>query len=158
MHRRVSFGISTTGALSRKLRLIALMLDLRTMAQCVRSLAPSHEARSIAPATFSEIMHAPGIVWDGASDATIWNDARTNHAFRAWHDAHHIAGQFGFTLEGEIATCRAQQAALIAAFPSAPAWALQLLDIEIIGQALYAERHHHFPLDQRTFTHERLTQ
>lgn len=128
------------------------------MAQCVHSLAPSHVARSIAPGTFPDIMRAPGIVWDGASDATIWNDARINHAFRAWHDACHIAGQHDFTLAGEIATCEAQKRDLLRFAPRAPAQALQLLDIEIVGQALYAQKHGHFPLDQRTFTLERLTQ
>ena len=132
------------------------LFDLRPMAQCVHALAPNYTARSIAPSTFPEIMEAPGIVWDGASDATIWGDAHTNHAFRAWHDACHIAGQFDFTLAGEIATCEAQKRALLRFAPRAPAWALRLLDAEITGQALHYAQHGAFPLDQRRFVLERL--
>lgn len=129
-----------------------MRFDRHQFNQAILFLAPLHVTRGHAPGTFEEIMQAPGIVWEGASDATVFGDARVNHAFRAWHDAHHIAGQFDFSLTGEIATMRAQQRDLVRAFPSCPAWALDIIAAEVQGQAEYFAAHGAFPLDQIAFT------
>lgn len=120
----------------------------------ILELAPRFDARSNAPATFGDLMrHGSSIlpVWDGASNATIYKDPRVNHAFRAWHDACHVAGQYDFTLEGERAACEMQQRQLVERYPSAPQWALDLLHTEVIGQAEYFAAHGAFPLDQEAF-------
>ena len=129
-----------------------MRLDRHAFNNAVLSMAPGFEARSLAPSTFADLMRAPGIVWDGASDQTIFADARVNHAFRAWHDDHHVKGQYDFSLTGEIATMRAQQRAMREAFPNVPQWALDILDAEVRGQAEYFAAHGAFPVDQISFT------
>lgn len=116
--------------------------------------------RGLAPATLAA-HHASGArllrVWDGASSGTIWGDARNNHAFRAWHDSHHISGQFSFTREGEAAACEYQIAQLYVAFPGAPkSWAA-VIRAEVIGQADYFVAFGRFPTDQLAFFRDYLT-
>jgi len=116
------------------------------------SLAPSHTARPIAPSTYRQLVECGKfIVWDGASDATIYGDARVNHAFRAWHDSCHILGHHDFTLAGERAAADLQCAQLLAAYPRAPGRWLKLIHAEVTGQAEYFARHGIFPLDQLEF-------
>ena len=125
-------------------------------------LAPAFTAAPKAPETFRQLMQARAetralLVWEGASEATVYGDARVNHAFRAWHDATHIAGGHGFTLEGERATYRDQWAAVLSLYPSAPdAWRA-LLHAEIIRQAEHYEAHGAFPTDQAAFIREALS-
>ena len=127
----------------------------------ILELAPAHDARAIAPATLADLLAldtgAALPVWDGASDRTPYGDARVNHAFRAWHDATHKAGGYGFTLEGERATCAAQARAVMLAYPRAPRLWLALLDAEINGQAAHFAAHGFFPADQTAFIKERLS-
>lgn len=125
----------------------------------ILSLAPAHVARGVAPGTFADLMACDASalpVWEGASDATIFKDARVNHAFRAWHDATHRTGAHAFTLAGEIATAQDQKRAIALRYPSAPAWVYRLIDAEITDQALYFARTGAFPADQLHFTMERL--
>jgi hypothetical protein len=130
-------------------------LDRHTFNVAILGLAPVHLAQALAPSTFAEVMRSPSlVVWEGASDATIFRDARVNHAFRAWHDSLHIAGAHDFTLTGEIATMKAQCAALREAFPSAPQWAFDILRAEVQGQAEYFAAHGTFPANQIAFTLE----
>ena len=83
----------------------------------VRDQAPPHYATSDGPQTWAELdalnkrwldrAHAFGDcfvlpVWDGGCDSTIYPDARTNHAFRAWHDSIHLANDYSFSREHEI--------------------------------------------------------
>ena len=91
------------------------------------------------------------LVWDGASDRTIYWDAAVNHAFRAWHDACHIAGRFGFNLDGERAACELQIVQARLAFPSIPLSIIATIRAEVVGQAEYFAAHGCFPLDQRKF-------
>ncbi len=126
---------------------------MRYLNQAILLLAPAHVAQPIAPATFADIMLAPAIlpVWDGASLETIYQDAKVNHAFRAWHDSCHIAGNYAFTLEGERATCEHQIAQLLATFPSAPAWAINTIRAEVIGQTEFFSSTGAFPGNQAAF-------
>lgn len=126
----------------------------------ILELAPRHVARPSVPLFDAATPHerlaqlqTPSglLVWDGASDATIYADARVNHAFRAWHDACHIAAGVGFTLSAERAACEAQLRSLLLAYPRAPRHWVQLIRAEIIGQAEHFATHGTFPVDQFAF-------
>jgi len=111
------------------------------------------------PATFAEIMQSERlIVWQGASDKTIFGDACVNHAFRAWHDANHIAGLHDFTLAGELATMRAQQRDMFNTSGDNATTRLcaRIIQAEVQGQAEYFARTGAFPIDQIAFTTEYL--
>lgn len=118
--------------------------------------AGSWEGFSVTEATpigqFAAFIARRGImtVWDGASDRTIWRDARVNHAFRAWHDDCHIRAGVGFTLVGERAACELQIRELMAAHPQAHAMAA-IIRAEVIGQAEYFAATGSFPEDQIAF-------
>lgn len=98
-------------------------------------------------------------VWNGASDYTIFGDARTNYAFRAWHDWHHYVGGFEFNREGETRTCRTQCQQLVDMFGDSERvrqWC-KIVEAEIIGQLEYNERNNgHFPIDQKAFVEDYL--
>lgn len=119
----------------------------------VLAMAPPFEARPVAPATLADLLRLTGplVVWDGASAATIYGDARVNHAFRAWHDAAHIDGQYPFTLEGEVAACEHQIACARRRFPRLPDSLAALIRIEVVGQAEHFAAFGTFPADQSTF-------
>ena len=122
------------------------------------ALAPAHVARPIAPSTFADLRACPSlIVWDGASDITIYGDARVNHAFRAWHDSCHLLGGFDFTLTGERNAANLQCAQLLAAYPRAPRHWLRLIHAEVTGQAEYFANYGVFPLDQLLFVKQYLS-
>lgn len=123
--------------------------------RAILSLAPAHDVADRAPSTFLELAQCPRrIVWAGASDATIFGDPAINWAFRAWHDATHLALAADFTLAGERATCEAQIVALERAYPRIPKLCATILRAEVIGQAEHFVRFGSFPLDQVAFTLE----
>ena len=125
---------------------------IRDLNQIILSLAPAYEARDVAPATYAELVTAPRlIVWSGASEGTIYRDARVNHAFRAWHDAAHIAGGFAFDLDGERAACEYQIAQMRRALPLVPDLFARVIRAEVIGQAEYFATHGAFPSNQAAF-------
>ena len=83
----------------------------------VRKQAPPHYATPDAPRNWVELYawnqrwldsaRAYGTcfvlpVWDGGSENTIYPDAETNYAFRAWHDSIHLANGYSFSREDEI--------------------------------------------------------
>jgi hypothetical protein len=110
--------------------------------------APAHIARAVAPSTFAELMgHGGGPlpVWEGESTGTIWGTPQANHAFRAWHDAHHIAGALPFSLEGEREAARRQCAQLERRGLGRVAG---LVWDDVAGQAAHYDAHGAFPLDQ----------
>ena len=125
---------------------------LRHLNQAILSLAPAFDARDHAPASFSELRQCERmVVWAGASERTIYRDPRVNWAFRAWHDAAHLAIDAPFTLAGERAACEYQIAELLRAFPCAPASAVHLIRREVIGQAEHFAATGQFPADQIAF-------
>ena len=91
-------------------------------------------------------------------DKTVFSTPEVNHAFRAWHDWHHIRLNAGFDRDGEMAVHAAMRFDLTK-------WALKggafsvwempvpyaLLQCENIGQLDYWERFGVPPDDQRTF-------
>lgn len=126
----------------------------------ILELAPRFDARPVAPSTLADLLAldtaAPMPVWEGASDGTIYGDARVNHAFRAWHDAAHAAGGYAFTLEGERQTCDAQARALLSMYPRAPKLWLALLSAEINGQSECLATTGAFVPDQAAFMRQAL--
>jgi hypothetical protein len=108
-----------------------------------------------APGTFKALCRhldsgAPMIVFDGASEATIYACAETNYALRAWHDWCHWRGRSGFDLAGETAACEMQLAHLRHHYGTVPAWE-SLLRADIIGQARFYAETRRFVGDQRQF-------
>ena len=86
------------------------------------------------------------------SDRTIFGAPVINHAFRAWHDWHHVRLQATFDREGEATTMAAQYGDCLRLLPSTlwrPAW--RVLECEIIGQFDYQAFTGQFPCDQRAF-------
>ena len=98
------------------------------------------------------------LVWGGCCDATIFAWGETNAAFRAWHDWTHYILRAPFDLPGERAVCARQQADLALIYPGHPNLPLwhRLLEIEIVGQAVYLTATGSFPADQREFAHRML--
>ena len=92
------------------------------------------------------------LVWNGASEKTIFADSEINFAFRAWHDSKHILGNHDFTIPGEMAALELQQADIRAIFDGATAdYFCAIVDAEIRGQAMYNLACGGFPIDQAGF-------
>ncbi len=98
-------------------------------------------------------------VWDGASDATVYDGADTNYAFRYWHDMGHVQFDCDFTPAGETALqlqyhTQAVAGKLAVLYPNsghAALLALRLYIADTIGQIEYSVRHGAFATDQREF-------
>jgi len=90
-------------------------------------------------------------IWSGASDETIWGEARFNWLFRAFHDSVHIRYGCDFTLEGELKASRIQ--AQLARDMGLDELA-QIMVWETAGQAVYVDKTGQFP--PQSFTLERL--
>lgn len=118
-----------------------------------------------APSSFAELRSMQArdamgrlTVWRGGSDHTIFFDAYTNHAFRAWHDATHLRLNAGFDEQGERNVCAVQCAELRqwCAANGVADWQTDhyaaLIHADIVGQLEYASHHRgSFPVDQRSF-------
>lgn len=112
-----------------------------------------------APATLEDATrywrdHGRVAVWSGASDSTIFGDSHVNHAFRAWHDSHHIAQGLEFDRQGESQTMLAQIRDARFCGADFPLFA-RLLECEVIGQFDFAESNG-FPINQEQFAREYL--
>lgn len=110
-----------------------------------------------APETFDALAayareHGRIAVSSEFSDGTIFGDPEVNYAFRAWHDACHLAGGFAFTLDGEAAACAMQCAQLVALYGQerSATWRA-ILRAEVNGQAEYVANWGEFPADQFRF-------
>ena len=121
------------------------------------ALAPRFYASSLAPDTLEGITAraASGcfVVWDGASDKTIFSMPRANHSFRAWHDRAHVMLQAPLNREGEQAVLELQTRELRALFGDTPEadFAARVLYAEIRGQFDYEAANGRFPENQRAF-------
>jgi hypothetical protein len=82
----------------------------KALCEFVRKQAPPHYACSDAPNTwralrdwgsYSQVGRDLLPVFDGGCDNTIYPDAATNHAFRAWHDSIHLVNGYSFSFEDE---------------------------------------------------------
>lgn len=100
-----------------------------------------------APSTESELFSASSmIVWSGASDATIYGDAKVNYAFRAIHDAMHLKTGLGFSPAEEIEMGRIQASKIDSDIIA------KLFYIEIAGQAEHYLKTGSFVQNQIEFT------
>lgn len=100
------------------------------------------------------------LVWNGASDTTIFADNEVNFAFRAWHDYCHVAGGFEFTPEGEKAACLMQIEHIRAIYGDTPTadHFVSLVWAEVVGQVSYTLSHDGaFPVNQMAFVKHFLT-
>jgi hypothetical protein len=94
------------------------------------------------------------IVYNGGADNTIFEDNEVNYAFRAWHDWCHWRGNYDFTPEGELKTCKKQVEQLKTLYgdgPTVERWA-DILWAEVVGQRRYYAIHGRFLDNQRAFT------
>jgi hypothetical protein len=89
------------------------------------------------------------VVWAGASDGTIFGAPAVNHAFRAWHDALHLATGAGFDPTAEVWLGRVQAAATARISGDLAA---DLVWLEVAGQALEYQRTGRFVMDQLAWT------
>lgn len=116
-----------------------------------------YDVSPIAPQDFDSLVahyEATGrvLVWNGASDKTIFAYPEVNFAFRAWHDSKHIVGGFPFDRAGELAALEMQILDIRAIYDGATADLFcDILTAEIMGQFSYKERHGGFPVDQIGF-------
>lgn len=112
----------------------------------------------VAPSTLADLrahVETTGrfLVWSGASDQTIFGEASTNHAFRAWHDWCHYTHNLPFSLDGERHAARVQIVQVRAAYPKAEAdHFAAIIWAEVVGQAEHFAAFGDFPKDQRAFT------
>jgi hypothetical protein len=123
------------------------------LAEIIWERAPRFTARDVAPGTVVELHRAAAgselVVWSGASEATIHGAPATNHAFRAWHDAIHLATGIGFTPAEEIHLARLQCAEVARASGDRLA---DVVWLEIAGQAAEFARTGRFIGDQVAWT------
>ncbi len=119
----------------------------------ILNTAPKHLVKAVAPSTFQDVWNSPSlVVWNGASDNTIWNDPTVNYAFRALHDALHIETRIGFSPKEEIEIGRIQAAK----YQSYSVLFSDLVYIETAGQAEHYLKTGQFVEDQIRFTMEQL--
>ena len=104
-----------------------------------------------APSTTIELFNAPSLViWSGASDLTIFNDAFVNYAFRAIHDSIHIDSKLPLTIDAEIELARIQASKYTSDLMR------ELIYTEVAGQVEYYKEHGIFPVDQAAFVNNEL--
>lgn len=99
-----------------------------------------------APSTTQELFNSSSlVVWSGASDRTVYQDASINWAFRAWHDYSHIKTQLPFTIEGELELARIQASQFDAEILQ------DLIYCEVAGQVNYFKTYGTFVENQVEF-------
>ncbi len=92
------------------------------------------------------------MVWDGASDQTIFGCPEVNYHFRAWHDSKHIIFRFGFSRQGEESVLGKQWQDIRALYDGTAAlFFCRIVTAEIRGQFDYNAIRGGFPLDQIGF-------
>lgn len=126
---------------------ICMMLS-NELNQKILKLAPKFQAKDIAPNSFADLKEnslESLVVWAGASDQTIYGDAKVNWAFRAWHDQLHLKLNAPFTYDGEKLVA-IEQARLIDSDQLG-----LILIAEIVGQTEYYNKYGSFPVDQVAF-------
>jgi hypothetical protein len=118
----------------------------REFKNLILQTAPRHEVKDIAPSTEIELFNSPSLViWSGASEGTIWNDARVNWSFRALHDALHLKVGIGFSPLEEIELGRIQASRYSGLLAD-------LVYCEVAGQAEHYLKTGQFVIDQVEFT------
>lgn len=93
------------------------------------------------------------LVWNGASDRTIFGDPEVNFAFRAWHDYTHLKISAPFDRPGETAVALVQTADMYQrmGYCNNSRRYARIIDAEIVGQLRHQETFGEFPEDQLGF-------
>lgn len=106
-----------------------------------------YSVKDIAPDTEKSLFNSTGLViWSGASDNTIYQDASVNWAFRALHDHLHLDTRLDFSVDAEIELGRIQASKYNSRLLQ------ELVFCEVAGQALYFKETGMFIADQVKFT------
>ena len=110
----------------------------------------SYIVKSSAPSTEVELFNSPTLViWSGASDNTVFQDAKVNYAFRALHDQLHLETRFDFSPQAEIELGRIQASQYDGILAD-------LIYCEVSLQAEYYLKNGVFVPDQVQFTKEKV--
>ena len=98
--------------------------------------------------------HGALMVWNGASDNTIFSAPEFNWVFRAWHDWHHIRMQAAFDTDGERAVAMAQIDDVLRYVDDTELalYMIMLIQAEVNGQVDHLNTTGSFVEDQRSFT------
>lgn len=123
--------------------------------------APLHYAVEDAPSTYDELCDwfgplmagDPIPVYNGGSTHTMYSKPEINHAFRAYHDGIHLIYELGFSLDDEKQVCEVQLEHMRQHQDeyefTAEDYAVVVADI--VGQAMYYDKHKKYVNDQRRF-------
>lgn len=110
----------------------------------------NYSVADFAPGTENDLFNSTGLViWSGASENTVYDCPKVNHAFRALHDAKHLETGLGFNPEQEIEMGRIQAAEMASQCKSLMA---DLFYCEIAEQARHFQENGEFVTDQVAFT------
>jgi hypothetical protein len=142
------------------MRAFSLRLNVAVMQIASQLFPTGFDVSDNAPDTFDKLKaHVAKtgrmLVWNGASDKTIFADEEVNFAFRAWHDWCHLAGEFPFTPEGEkdAACMQLQHIRALFGRTKEADYMCRLVWTEVVGQVEYHLHHNGaFPSDQAAFT------
>lgn len=136
---------------------LSVRFNVAVLQICGRVLPRGYDVAADAPQTYEDLLNHYAVtgrvlVWDGASDSTIFACPEANYAFRAWHDSKHVTASLPFTRDGEIAAMDLQKADIRALYDGAEADSFcALIGAEICGQFDYCEKRGGFPIDQAGF-------
>jgi hypothetical protein len=118
---------------------------IREINNLILTTAPRYSVADKAPSTELELFTTPTlVVWSGASNHTIFRDARVNWAFRALHDQLHLDTGLGFSPAEEVELGRIQANKYSGLFAD-------LIYIEVALQAKYYANTGLFVVDQVDF-------
>lgn len=93
------------------------------------------------------------LVWNGASETSVYNGCRVNYLFRAWHDLLHIELEAQFDEEGEYRCANYQ-----CSHSSLTDLERQIIWIDIVDQFRFEKLTGEFPVDQKKFAYTVITQ
>jgi hypothetical protein len=123
-----------------------------------------YEVAENAPDTFEGIKEhyentGKLLVWNGASDNTIFSNPQSNYAFRAWHDFCHIKANADFTPSGERDTMLLQIRMVMDCehlSKRAKDICTKILQVEVLSQLQHALQFGDFPENQRHFAIDKM--
>lgn len=112
-----------------------------------QAAALQYIVKSEAPGTEKALFNSPSLViWNGASDKTVFQDPSVNYAFRALHDKLHLETGLDFSVESEIELGRIQASKYNSDLMA------ELIYAEVVLQAEYYKETGTFVKNQVDFT------
>jgi hypothetical protein len=105
---------------------LSIPFNIAVLHIAAKVLPCGFDVSPIAPRTFDSLVAhydktGRVLVWNGASDKTIFADAEVTFAFRAWRDSKFITARLPFTAEGEKAALELQKMDIRALYDGATA-------------------------------------